>query len=205
MIGCGGTLIKHILDGDTVSVVYLTDGTNGTPDIADKDDGARIRRKESETAMHILGIKDLYFLNEVEGSTEMQKKTVPTLVHILKNIQPDLIYLPWFGENHADHIKINRIFIDLVGYLEKECLIYAYEVWTPLPPNTIVDIGSVFDKKMLALKCFTSQLKHNDYRRIIEGLNSYNTRYCLNGTSYAEAFLSASAYTYREWVRSFLC
>lgn len=205
VIGCGGTLIKHILDGDTVSVVYLTDGTNGTPDIADRAEGARIRRKESETAMRLLGIKDLYFLSEAEGSPEIQKETHATLARILTERQPDLVYLPWFGENHADHLKTNLIFIDLIAYLQKECLVCAYEVWTPLLPNIMVDIGSVFEQKMSALECFTSQLKHNNYRRIVEGLNLYNTRYCLNGESYAEAFLFTSAREYRKLSHKFLC
>lgn len=205
IIGCGGTLIKHILGGDKVSVVYLTDGTNGTPDIADRNEGARVRKKESEAAMHLFGITDLHFLDEMEGNPEIQKRTCTRLEQILKEKQPDLIYLPWFGENHVDHLKMNRIFVDLADYLRQECLVCAYEVWTPLPPNTIVDIGKVFDKKMQALECFTSQLKHNNYRRVVEGLNLYNTRYCLNGTSYAEALLSAPAHIYREWVRSSLC
>jgi len=189
IIGCGGTLYKHIQAGDRVSVVYLTDGTNGTPDIQDKKEAGQIRKKESVTATESLGITDLYFLDEIEGHIDTNPKTVVHLRQLIQKLHPTLIYLPWFGENHSDHRKINRIFFEGTQSMVPQCNIAAYEVWTPLPPNIIVDIGTVFEKKMEALECFKSQLKHNNYRRVVSGLNAYNSRYCLNGESYAEAFL----------------
>lgn len=205
VIGCGGTLIKHVRAGDQVSVIYLTDGTNGTPDITDKHEGARIRKAESIHATRILGITDLHFLNEIEGQTKSNPETVPALATLLKKIKPDVVYIPWFGENHSDHIKANNIFMRVWQQEPFVCTVCAYEVWTPLPPTSIVNIGDVFDLKMKALECFTSQLKHNDYRRTVRGLNMYNTRYCLNGESYAEAFLCMDIEKYKKWAPLFPC
>ncbi|PIN95744.1 hypothetical protein COU56_00655 [Candidatus Pacearchaeota archaeon CG10_big_fil_rev_8_21_14_0_10_31_9] len=196
IIGCGGTLTKHVIAGGNVSVVYLTDGTNGIPDIKNKKLVSRIRKKESIEALRVIGVKKFYFLDEVEGSVKLSKKTIKSMLKIFNNIRPDLVYLPWFLDNHYDHLKANKVLFDVCKVYGFDFNICAYEVWTPLTTNLIVDIGEVFEIKKKALLCFKSQLKYNDYIRSISGLNQYRTIQNLKSKSYAEAFLYLSAREY---------
>src|SRR3989338_967471 len=55
-IGCGGTIRKHILGGNRVCVVYVTDGRKGIPDLADKEKVTEIRKGEAKKALGILGV-----------------------------------------------------------------------------------------------------------------------------------------------------
>lgn len=196
IIGCGGTLVKHVQSGDKVAVVYLTDGTNGIPNIKNKKVVNRIRKKESIEALKVIGIKKYYFLDEIDGSLKIKKKTIKSLLKIFYDIQPDLVYLPWFLDNHVDHVKANKVLLQICNNYGFNFNVCAYEVWTPLIPNIIVDIGKVFGIKKKALLCFKSQLKYTDYLSITSGLNKYRTIYNLDGKSYAEAFLYLPAIEY---------
>ena len=196
VIGCGGTIAKHIKSGDDVSIIYFTDGTNSIPDIKNKKKIKEIRKNESLNAMKIMGVKNISFLDQIDGRLIPNKKSINMIIQILKKSNPDIVYLPWFFDNHFDHLNTNKVFFESCKNYGFDFNICAYEVWTPLIPNIIVDIGDVFELKQKALLCFKSQLRYNDYIRIFTGLNMYNTRYNLNGESYAEAFLYLSAREY---------
>ena len=202
VIGCGGTLVKHLNAGDNVSVVYLTDGTNGIPDIKNKKLVTKIRKKESIEALKVIGVKKYYFLDEVEGAIIINIKTIKNLNKIMTHLKPDLVYLPWFMDNHVDHMKTNKVLFEVCKNYRFSFNICAYEVWTPLIPNIIIDIGKEFEIKKKALLCFKSQLKYNDYTKSILGLNQYRAIYNLNSKSYGEAFLFLSSMDYFKLFKS---
>jgi len=193
IFGCGGTLRKHILTGDRVNVIYMTDGRYGVPDIKNKSYAEKIRKKESAEALKVLGIRYFYYLDEPECTRQLNDATVKKLVKILDEIKPDLIYLPWFLENHIDHIKINKLLYFASKSFKFKFDICAYEVWTPLIPNLIVDITSVIEEKKMAMKCFKSQLHYVNYCDIVLGLNKYRTCSNMKGRGFAEAFLHTSS------------
>ncbi len=196
VIGCGGTLHKHILSGDDVTVIYFTDGREGDPDNPDKNLVEATRKEEARRATTILGIKNLIFLNEPETKLKANKKLLRTLSDIFESLRPDLVYLPSFMENHIDHLEVNRIFYLLVKQLNMEFNVCAYEAWTPIPPNIIVDIGQVIEKKEQAIKEHKSQIKQVDYVNVTLGLNRYRSAMNLHGRSYAEAFFCVTCKKY---------
>ena len=196
VIGCGGTLHKHILSGDEVTVIYFTDGREGDPDNPDKNLVETIRKEEARRATGILGIKNLIFLDEPDTQLKANKKLLRTLAEIFDKLRPDLVYLPSFVENHIDHLELNRIFFRLVKQLNREFNVCAYEAWTPVPPNIIVDIGQVISKKEQALKEYKSQIKQVDYVNTTLALNRYRSVMNLQGRSYAEAFFFTTCKEY---------
>ncbi len=78
VIGCGGTLRKHILSGKEVSVFFLTNGGGGGPEFSDKRALGRIRREESIRATRHLGIDRHIFLEE----SESKLKATPKLIQV---------------------------------------------------------------------------------------------------------------------------
>ena len=118
VIGCGGTLHKHILSGDEVTVIYFTDGRKGDPDFEDKRTLEMIRKEEARRATGILGIDDLIFLDEPETRLKANRGLLKILSEIFDRLTPDLVYLPSFLENHIDHLELNRIFFRLLRQLD---------------------------------------------------------------------------------------
>ena len=189
ILGCGGTLKKHIISGDDILVVYLTDGSQGNPEIKDKKKLFEIRSKESKKAIEFLGIKRRIYLREPEGNSKIGIISLKKLEKIIFDFKPDLIYIPWMLDNHIDHRKFNKMLEIIYRKRKFKCMIGAYEIWTPLLFNTIVDITKEMKDKKIAMDFFKSQLKHVKYDRVFEGLNKYRAGYNIGGKGYAEAFL----------------
>ena len=196
IFGCGVTLAKHVALGDKVSIVYLTDSSNGISNIKNKKLVNKIRKKESIEALKIIGINKAYFLNEDDGVRSIKRKTIKSMVKIFYEIKPDLVYLPWFLDNHGDHIKANFVLLEVSKNYGLNFNVCAYEVWTPLIPNIIIDISDFYKIKKKASLCFKSQIKENNYIAGIFGLNKYRTMFGLKRAAYAEAFLYLPAKEY---------
>jgi len=195
-IGCGGTIRKHILRGNRVCVVYVTDGRKGIPELRDKKKVTEIRREESKRAMEILGVKDIYYLDEIDMAKGIKVNSITALSKIIDQIKPDLIYLPWFLDNHVDHVKTNELLRRVYETSDRKFNVCAYEVWTPIIPNMVVDIGEIIELKKKALSCFESQLKQVDYLSTAIALNRYRSCYIHGGRSFVEAFLYLKAQEY---------
>jgi LmbE family N-acetylglucosaminyl deacetylase len=201
VIGCGGTLHKHILAGDEVTVIYFTDGREGDPDFSNKEMLEAVRKEEARRATGILGIGNLIFLDEPETRLKANKRLLRILSDIFNKLAPDLVYLPSFIENHIDHLELNRIFFRLLRQLNMEFNVCAYEAWSPISPNIIVDIGQVIAKKEQALKEYKSQTRQVDYVNTTLALNRYRSAMNLHGRSYAEAFLFATSKEYIDLIK----
>lgn len=201
VIGCGGTLCKHISSGNEVSVIYFTDGREGDPSFADKELLQEKRKEEARSATQILGIQNLYFLDEPETKLKATEDLIKRLIKIIYEIKPDLLYIPSFLENHIDHFEVNRVLLALAKRSALNFNIAAYEVWTPIIPNMIIDITSVISRKEDALKQYETQIRHVNYVTTTLALNKYRTIYNLKGKGYAEAFFVTSSDNYIDYLK----
>ncbi len=195
VIGCGGTLYKHHLAGDEITTAYLTDGRKGDPTFPDEHGLVKERQEEAREAAKIIGIDNLVFLNHRDLELRKSKETTGEMTELLKKIKPDIVYLPFFLDNHPDHIATNEIFVAACRNMECEFECYAYEVWTPLMPNRVVDISEHIQKKIDAIKQHKTQIKQIDYAVKITGLNAYRSM-TVSNASYAEAFFSCKPQEY---------
>jgi N-acetylglucosamine malate deacetylase 1 len=195
-LGCGGTILKHVLAKDKISIVYISNGKEGISRTGNKEQLSKTRKQEAKNAMSILGVENIHFLNVSEKSTKISEEHINRLSHVLKITKPDIVYAPWFLDNHIDHVKANHLLSKAQKKTDTNFNIAAYEIWTPLIPNILVDINSVAEKKIKAIKCFRSQLKDVDYLATTMSLNKYRSALELHGKKYAEAFLYLPAKEY---------
>jgi len=202
VLGCGGTLRKHVRAGHRVTVVYFTDGRQGDPSVADKALVGAMRKEEARRATGLLGIGDLVFLDEPETRLRPRAGLVRRVAEIVARTAPDVIYVPSFLESHVDHFEVNRILLQVATRAALQCHVCAYEVWTPLLPNAVVEISDVVEEKRRAVEAYASQIRQVDYVGTILGLNRYRSMAVLNGRGYAEAFLLTQAPDYLALLRS---
>jgi len=203
VIGCGGVLSKHIRANDRITVVYMTDGRRGdNPYKISEDELVEAREKESMDALGILGgVESIHFLNYTEKELICGSKEVSAVKAILSGVKPELVYLPFFLDNHPDHAATVKIFFKAAEELEWKGICAFYEVWTALIPNTIIDISSLFEIKKNAIYAHKSQTKLLDYADKILGLNRYRTIYNSRIKGYAEAFYICEFMEISEWLK----
>lgn len=187
VIGCGGTAIKHRQAGDRLWCLYLAGCTDE-------------RVQEAERARAIIGFHRLIFWGYQTRTLRDHPEAAETLAELLREYRPDLIYVPFFLERHHDHVATNHLLILALRRPKVPgCMIYAYEVWTPLVANVLVDITDQAEAKREALRQFQSQIRSIDWEAGILALNRYRATVS-KARQYAEAFFRATSGRYaRLW------
>lgn len=195
-IGCGGTLRKMADAGSDISVLFMTDGRKGDADLktmAPEARGAReaalvlIRKEEARRAAALLGVGSLFFLDVEDGSLQSTPAIREKVRQILHEVRPDVVFVPFFMEEHPDHRAATEILLDATAGDEPALTCFAYEVWTAILPNTLVEITAVAEVKRAAILVYQSQLKDNDFVRSAFGLGAYRSM-ALGGKGFMEAF-----------------
>jgi LmbE family N-acetylglucosaminyl deacetylase len=201
VIGCGGTLYKHVRAGDSVTVITLTDGARGMNHAAPPSrETAITRRAEAENAAALLGIRDIVFLDLPDGKLSVEEETVGRLIEELDRVNPRCMFLPFLLDAHRDHRAANRLYAAAVRRYRRPMEVYAYEVWTPLPANRLVDISEVAAIKEQAIRMHASQAGRTDYAAAALGLNRFRSLSVSGGKGYCEAFFSQEAGQYADLV-----
>lgn len=178
VLGCGGILAKHVINGDTVKTVYMTDGRHcyfrttfldklisiirrdGVPS---PEELIEIRKGEAIAASRELGIpkENLVFLGYEDGSLSNNVETATKRVtEILQSANPHLIYLPHKDENNVDHKATYNILENALGSYSSKVHLRQYQVWSSLhEPNITFDLKDVIHIKRKAVYKHKSQLR----------------------------------------------
>ena len=191
-IGCGGTIRKHIVEGDTVQVIFLTSGEKGGHGLPEAET-KKLREAEALKAAEILGTHQNDFWREPDGKFKANKKNVKRLLKKIDALVPDIIYVPHINEEHADHMSAARLVKKAINKLKDQTkipLVWMYEVWTPLQKlDHIVDISGFVEIKTRSIQAHTSQCAVMKFDEAILGLNRYRGEmHSWPGGDYAEGF-----------------
>ena len=187
-IGCGGSLCLHADRGDRLVAAFLTSGELGLKHLP-PEEAWRIREAEAEAAGEALGLAQLAFLRCPDWYVgDNIEEAAARLRPIIEREAPDAIYLPHAGEWHPDHRAALPIVRAALCKADIRPSLFAYEVWTPLQEyDHVEDISAVMERKLRAVRCYTSQLGGFRYDRAAHGLAQY--RGALAGRCmYAEVF-----------------
>jgi len=185
---CGGTLALLNQQGCSVKVVVLTDGGKNS-ELLEPDEITVTRRKETDNALAILGIKDKVYLSEPDGNYQGNERVRETLAAVIQDYQPDWIFIPSIADNHRDHVAVSLTLIQLWSDSQYKETIYMYETWAPVMATAIVDISSVMELKRKAMECYLYPQNFCDYWTAFSGLASYRGVYLQKKGGYAEAFV----------------
>lgn len=212
VIGCGGTVARHVRAGARVAVVYLTDSRYVKAN-ADRPPAERerlhqellgIRKCEAREGCAILGVQDIHFLDGDPRLLEDSEEVATKLRALLQRISPAIVYVPVFLDRHPDHRATSAVLLAATNGTRQSFECRAYEVWTPLIPNRLVRIDDTLETKLQALACHQSQLAHTDYAHMVRGLNAYRASAVPDGAArFAEAFLSLPLAEYLDLYRRF--
>jgi len=181
IIGCAGTMARHIKAGDTVYVLVVTRGIPALfPD-------ALIQqvRGEMQTAHQLLGVKETRVMDFPAPMLDVTPgyELANAISGVIREFAPDTVYIPHRGDIHADHGKVHLAALiaarPINGCSVRRVLSYetlSETDWAPptgenaFIPTVFVDITEFLPLKLEAMKCFTSQLKAYPNTRSLESL-----------------------------------
>ncbi len=190
VVGCGGTLLGLKERGYYGETIFLTSGKkSGT---VESNEISSTRRNEALKGSEKLGIKKSHFLDYYDSQLKQDKKAVSFVLSRLNDIKPDMVFTPFFTDNHPDHRETARIFAAAATKYHHNFTCCCYELWSTLFPNYIVDISSVIEKKVDAIKSHQSQIAETNLVDLAKGLNRYRAIASGQPFQYAEAFYVVS-------------
>lgn len=201
VLGCGGTIAKHVDNKDNVYVSFIAHRIYSHKFDKKKNE---IEKKHAIKAKEILGYKGSIFfeLNDERLDTAIQDIIIPLEKYVLK-IKPEIVYCPFQKDNNQDHRAVfdaARVVLRPVAtpFINN---VYMYEVPSstdqspPLAenvflPNYYADITKYIDKKIEAFKCYETEKRVYPHPRSKEALKVLaQKRGTEIGFKYAEAFM----------------
>ena len=179
-IGMGGTIAKHVAAGFKVAICDLTAAelsSNGT---------VELRKQEAEEAGKVLGLSYRSNLGLPDRGLERTEAQIAAITAEIRRLKPRIVFAPYWEDRHPDHVAC--------GKLVEEAIFNAkLQRYMPeLPPTTVdhvyyyfinhvgkmdlvVDVTTVYEKKLQTLSCYRSQFTNNSPGNSI--ITPLNNRY----------------------------
>ena len=188
-IGCGGSLVLHKEANDPVKVIFLTNGAKG--DMSGRFENQAyiaLRQEEARSACACLGGMDIEFWPYQDRELLAAKEVRGRILDTLRAYQPDLVYVPSPLEFHPDHRAACAFLCAAVQMYDGPCDVAFCEIGQPLRANVLVNITSVLERKVSALKIYKSQLFERNYDEIAIAMNRIRSMTLPKDVTHAEGF-----------------
>lgn len=207
VLGVGGTILKHVKNGDEVYCLILGRGVESRFDKKsiernEEDEKEKERMQESLNCGKILGMKEIFFEDFPDNrfdSVDLLDIT-KKVEYYLKIVKPEIIYTHYENDLNIDHRRVFQAVITACRPCNENCPkeIYSFEVlsgteWQlegmKFSPNVYIDIEENIETKLRAIEVYKSEIRDYPHSRSNEGikiLSKYRGLEC--GRKYAEAF-----------------
>jgi N-acetylglucosamine malate deacetylase 1 len=200
VLGCGGTIAKHIDKGDEVFVIIIA---KRAYDHKFDEELINQEKKSAVAAQKILGYQRLFFLDLRDE--QLDHKLIDIVVPLeesLKKIKPDIVYTCNQNDINQDHqavYKASMIACRPQGsfFIKK---LYSYEVPSatdqipaitsaPFIKSKYVNIEEYIKKKIEAMQAYENESREYPHPRSPDGICIYAKKRGIEvGYKYAESF-----------------
>lgn len=198
VFGAGGVLLKSVRNSAKVKTVCITSGdTDGATEIAG------VREEETRRVAEALG-SQVGFWRYPAHAWQVDEEVKNRLRAAVREWNPDVIFLPFLADDHEDHRRTSELFYAVFKNTSPQYEIWAYQVYSTVLPNVIVDVSDVLEEKLKLVRMHKSQTAHRDWAHYIRGLNAFNVRWLKTSEPrYAETFFVVPAKEYIELCRHY--
>ena len=204
-LGCGGSLIAAADKGWRVAVADLTAGELSSRGTLEQ------RERETRRATELLGLTARYSLGLPDGGIGTHPDHRLPIIDVVRRTRPRIVLAPYWEDRHPDHSRSSGLvreacFFAGVGKIGdgapyRPPLFYYYLLHTPFAPSFIMDVSSVWERRMAAVRAYESQfmaaektattaLSRPGFLRALEARAVWFG--WMIGANYGEPFLSAT-------------
>jgi Uncharacterized proteins, LmbE homologs len=207
----GGTIAKYIDEGAEVHVIVFSMGVRGESNDLWKQEGqtaetvSAMRKAESMNAAEILGVKNIEYWGMMDYPIVFDDASKERIIRKIREVRPDYVITHDKTDLfNPDHNEVSKVVhsccvqsisagVRMEGLKHtKQMNIFGFEPHqteiSGYIPGIMVDITSVYDKKIAAMKCFLAQSHLIEY---------YTQRAFLRG-NHARRISGETKYKYAE-------
>ncbi len=202
-LGCGGTIQKHIEQGDKVHWVIFTEITLSQGFSLERIKARQLEVQKVAQAYGFVGTHQLNFPT-MRLDTIPKVELVSALGKVIKEINVDTLYVPYRGDAHSDHAAV----FDACAACSKVFRyptvksVRAYETLSETEfglrpednsfrPNLFVDVTPYIEKKINIMRLYDGELSAFPFPRSDVAIRALSQiRGIQSGVSAAEGFMS---------------
>ena len=205
VLGCGGSMARHVTDGDEVFVIFMADGVGARSSIKRLNNNELKERKQAAfSACGILGVKNLHFLDFPDNRMDTLPllDIIQPLERLIDEIKPDIVYTHHHCDLNIDHQITHRAVMTACRPLPTQCVktILAFEVvssteWAlesekKFIPNYFITLSCEHAKKKLsAIQAYDKEMRAFPHVRSAENIeNLMKVRGASAGVNLCESF-----------------
>jgi len=167
-LGCSGTILNEVNNGKKVGILDLTQGELGTRGTI------QTRYEEATKAAQTLRVSVRDNLKMRDGFFRNDETHQMQLIQALRIYQPEIVLGNILKDRHPDHGRAGNMIADAC-FLSGLSKIKTTDIngneqskWRPKivlhymqdwyhEPDMLIDISAVFDERMKAIECYTTQ------------------------------------------------
>jgi LmbE family N-acetylglucosaminyl deacetylase len=181
LLGPGGTIARHVHEGEEVHAVVLAEGATSRYE----DGMASVLAESSKRAAEVLGLTSLTL-----GTLPDQRLDALPLIEVTQQIEaivdqlrPTVVYSHFPGDVNTDHGVVARaawtacrpyVLPKLTRFAVFETPSSTEWAWplegSVFKPNLFVDIESTLDQKLQAMACYSSELRDYPHPRSLRAI-----------------------------------
>lgn len=168
-LGAGATIAKTVAAGKKVGIIDLTRGELGTRG------SAEIRDREAARSSEILGLSIRENMGFADGFFRNDQASQMALIRQIRRFRPEIVLCNAIEDRHIDHARASDLVSDacfLSGLVKIDTMlegddtwqepwrpkqVYHYIQWKNLQPDFVVDVSGFMDKKLEAIRAYSSQ------------------------------------------------
>ncbi|MGW2571416.1 PIG-L deacetylase family protein [Streptomyces sp. NPDC001537] len=180
LLGAGGTLARHVRDGDAVHALVLTEGASSRY----REGLAEDLAKSAQRSAQVLGLASL----ELWSLPDQRLDTLP-LIDVVQQVEtvvdalrPDLVYTHFPGDVNSDHGVVARaawtacrpyVLPGLRRFAVFETPSSTEWAWSTddaFTPSLYADVTRTLQVKLEAMSCYETELRDHPHPRSLRAL-----------------------------------
>jgi len=207
VLGCGGTIAKHLQHGDIVNILIVVEGQTSRQNNRNRDSLSKELKElqiAAKEANILLGTQNLNFLDFPDNRLDsIDRLDLIKAIEInIKKYNPTTIYTHFAWDLNIDHRRLHEAVITasrpIPGQIVKKILCFEIPsstewqstgIYPSFTPNYFVDITDQLNLKIKALEKYDNEMREWPHARSIRALkNLIYLRGSQVGVEAAESF-----------------
>lgn len=191
ILGCGGTLLKHVAKGDNVFILFVSEGVSGRYRFSNNEHSLQkeiLQRQAMAKKVAKIGkfkILDFLGLKNLELHSYPHNYLTNIIIDKFKKIKPDIVYTHYEHDLNIDHY--HTFFSTFVAcrpnkdFTIKKLLSFEIPSSTDwgiatnnklFSPNYFIDVHKFIKKKEKLLNQYKFEMRKHPHSRSIKNINS---------------------------------
>jgi LmbE family N-acetylglucosaminyl deacetylase len=178
LLGVGGTIALHAVNGDQVTCIVAA-----ASNLKHSIDGAEDVRGQAQLAAAVLGVHELKLLDFPDQGLDRFSlvDVISPLERIVDEVRPHIVYLQYGYDINRDHQILFQAALVATRPMEKNIEgIFAFDTvssteWAyprTFIPDTWVDISTMLERKLEAMACYETELRDWPHPRSLRSLRA---------------------------------